>query len=125
MVKMFPIQSQRGAAPHPVSIPWSVAEKAYSVYSGMYGRSQSLECLAGRGGFGPNEMDIFNPGWREECSEIARLRKALEPFAKLAEKVSPDLLDRHEVVLIIAGLLKGGEVTLGDCRAAAMALKVE
>ena len=71
--KMFPIQSQRGAAPHPTRIPWSVADLAYSVYSGLYGRSQSLERLAERGGFGPGEMDDFLPGWRDRCDRIAEL----------------------------------------------------
>jgi hypothetical protein len=73
----FPIQTERGAAPHPLLIPWSVAEKAYSVYAARYGRSQSLERLAERGGFGPSEMDEFLPGWRDEVSEITRLRKEL------------------------------------------------
>lgn len=72
--KLFPIQSQRGAKPHPLQIPWSIAELAYSVYSGEYGRSQTLERLAERGGFGPGEMDVFLPDWREMCSEITRLK---------------------------------------------------
>lgn len=71
--RTFPIQSERGAKGHPLRVPWSLAEKAYSVYSARYGRSQSLERLAERGGFGPSEMDEFTPGWRDECSEIKRL----------------------------------------------------
>jgi hypothetical protein len=77
-MRMFPIQRQRGAKPHPLSIPWSLAELAYSVYSSRYGSSQSLERLAERGGFGPGEMDEFVPDWRERCSEVSRLRSALE-----------------------------------------------
>lgn len=76
--RMFPIQAQRGAAPHPTKIPWSVAELAYSVYSAEYGREQSLERLAERGGFGPGEMDMFLPDWRDRCSEVAALRKRVE-----------------------------------------------
>lgn len=72
--RMFPIQQERGAAPYPTRIPWSVADRAYSVYSAKYGRSQSLERLAERGGFAPSEMDMFLPGWREEASECVRLR---------------------------------------------------
>jgi hypothetical protein len=78
MTKMFPIQPQRGAQPHPLLIPWSVAELAYSVYAAQYGRRQSLERLAERGGFGPLEMDEFLPDWREQCSEIVKLRKRVE-----------------------------------------------
>jgi hypothetical protein len=68
---MFPIQTERGAKPHPLKIPWSVAEKAYSVYAVLHG-SQSLQRLAERGGFGPSEMDTLHPTWREEASEIAQ-----------------------------------------------------
>jgi len=74
---MFPIQRENGAKVHPLKIPWSLAEKAYSVYSAEYGTSQSLARLAERGGFGPSEMDTFVPGWREEASEISELRAAL------------------------------------------------
>jgi hypothetical protein len=72
--RTFPIQTERGAKPHPLRIPWSVAELAYSVYAAEYGRGQSLERLAQRGGFGPGEMDLFLPDWRERCDEIVRLR---------------------------------------------------
>lgn len=75
--RMFPIQSERGAKPHPLLIPWSIAELAYSVYSANYGRSQSLERLSQRGGFGPSEMDMFVPDWRERCSRIAALTAEL------------------------------------------------
>lgn len=80
--RMFPIQSERGAKPHPTRIPWSIAELAYSVYSGKYGRDQSLERLASRGGFGPGEMDTFVPDWRERCDEIASLRAQLAAAAE-------------------------------------------
>ena len=78
--KMFPIQSslgERGVKPHPLNIPWWLADLAYSVYSARYGRSQSLEHLAERGGFGANEMDMFVPDWREQCNENARLTQQL------------------------------------------------
>lgn len=70
--RTFPIQSERGAAPHPIRISWETAELAYSVYSGMYGRGQSLERLAERGGFGPSEMDTFLPDWRTRESLLAQ-----------------------------------------------------
>jgi hypothetical protein len=72
--RLFPIQSQRGAKPHPLQIPWDIAQLAYSVYSSRYGRSQSLERLAERGGFGPCEMDEFLPDWREQCAKRLELR---------------------------------------------------
>lgn len=72
--RLFPIQSERGAKPHPLRIPWSVAELAYSVYSAHY--TQSLESIARRGGFGPSEMDMFLPDWRERCDANAILLKA-------------------------------------------------
>lgn len=81
--KLFPIQRERGAAPHPIRIPWSVAERAYSIYSAKYGRDQSLERLAERGGFGPGEMDEFLPGWRDEVSEITKLRTEVKRLEAL------------------------------------------
>lgn len=55
--RQFPVQ-QYGL------IPWHVAERAYEVYARKFGRQQSLERLAERGGFGVEEMDLFAPGWR-------------------------------------------------------------
>ena len=74
--KQFPIQLERNAAPHPLTIPWSIAELAYSVYASKYGNSQSLERLAERGGFAPSEMDEFLPDWRLR-EEVEQLRKEL------------------------------------------------
>ena len=88
--KTFPIQVERGADPHPLRVPWDVAELAYSVYAGKYGTSQSLERLAQRGGFAPSEMDIFVPDWRTRCDlvqwlrgQVKRLRKTLAEIADL------------------------------------------
>lgn len=71
--RWFPLQVSRDktTAPHPLRIPWPVAEKAYCVYAGKYGRSQTLERLAERGGFSGSEMDMLYPAWREEISAIA------------------------------------------------------
>jgi hypothetical protein len=77
--RMFPIQSSdKNTKPHPTRIPWAIADLAYSVYSARYGRSQSLEHLAERGGFGANEMDLFLPDWRERCDENSSLRTELQ-----------------------------------------------
>lgn len=75
--KQFPIQGDykdRVERP-PGTVPWSIAEQAYSVYSSKYGRGQSLERLAERGGFGHGEMDMWAPeGWHQHF----RVRTSLE-----------------------------------------------
>lgn len=96
----FPIQTERDADPHPLSIPWEVAELAYSVYAGRYGTAQTLKRLAERGGFAPSEMDEFVPDWRKLCctmlslaeengrlaSEVGSLKKALGWIEWLLER---------------------------------------
>ena len=59
------------------SIPWWIAEQAYMVYANKYGDDQSLERLAERGGFGPEELDKYYPEWREKCSLVATLQAQL------------------------------------------------
>jgi hypothetical protein len=56
-------------------IPRSVAERAWVSYARRYGRDQSLDRICERGGFGAGELDMFAPGWREEVSELAILRR--------------------------------------------------
>lgn len=57
--KRFPMQVDRhDSASDWRSIPWGVAEIAYREYAKQFGRSQSLERLAERGGFGWAEF-----GW--------------------------------------------------------------
>lgn len=90
--RLFPIQRECGAKAHPLLIPWSVAEKAYSVYSAQYGTDQSLERLAERGGFYPAEMDELFPAWRQEtdittrytalCAALDRLEQAMRQTVK-------------------------------------------
>ncbi len=83
----FPIQrtlhrNQSQTKPHPLEIPWSVAEKAYNFYP----YSQELERIALRGGFGAIEMDRLHPTWRAEASEITRLQqKVAELEAELKQ----------------------------------------
>jgi len=59
----FPIQrdskrNKAGEMEHhePSSVPWWLAEVAYEWYSKQYGKQQSLERLAERGGFGRDEL---------------------------------------------------------------------
>jgi hypothetical protein len=81
-VKWFPVTpamtttQAEMSGPSPKQIPWSVAEKAYSVYQARYG-GQSLERVAERGGWYAKELDDLFPGWREESSEITALREGL------------------------------------------------
>ena len=46
-------------------IPFVVHLRAYGVYSEMFGKSQTAERLAERGGFAPGELDVFYPEWRK------------------------------------------------------------
>lgn len=47
--KRFPIQGG-------LTVSWEAAERAYEHYAKLYGRQQSLERLAQRGGFGIREF---------------------------------------------------------------------
>jgi hypothetical protein len=69
--KMAPVQG------YIAGIPWSMHLRAYDVYCKMYGRQQALVEGGCRGGFGVSELDRFIPGWREELSEIGRLKREL------------------------------------------------
>jgi hypothetical protein len=62
----FPIQQERKRNEHGemetlhvCTIPWWLAEEAYAYYSSKFGKSQSLETLAARGGFGRYELLLF------------------------------------------------------------------
>ena len=98
--RSFPIQSERGAKPHPLSSPWSVAELAYSVYSGHYGRSQSLETLARRGGFGPGEMDMYLPDWRERCDQLAAARREAEEMTRALREIAERTIHFSEIDVV-------------------------
>ncbi len=58
--RAFPIQSGWDKEAHchekGSSIPWWLAEEAYTYYSSRWGTDQSLERLAERGGFGRDEL---------------------------------------------------------------------
>lgn len=61
-------------------MPWAVADRAWAAYSAQYGREQSVERLAQRGGFGWGEMDMLFPGWRDATDQwkaLAAERDAL------------------------------------------------
>lgn len=105
--RMFPIQSQHGAEPHPLSIPWAIAELAYSAYAAYYGRNQSLECLAERGGFSPCEMDLLLPGWRGRCDENEKLREALRDIGRIVHVMRLDQTCKEAQVIEIQQIING------------------
>ena len=97
--KLFPIAIDYGtrkgeARPHPMKIPWHVAELAYTVYVRDHGgRGQSLERVAERGGFYASEMDMFLPDWRERCEAAGRpgvTRGQLQAWHTRASEVPED-----------------------------------
>ncbi len=56
---MFPIQGSLQKNYLPSHVPWWLAEEAYLEYSRLYGKDQTLERLAERGGFSRNELLMF------------------------------------------------------------------
>jgi hypothetical protein len=74
-------------------IPWSIHARARDAYSAKYGASQSAEGIAEHGGFATGELDVFAPGWREEVSEIARLRAQLDAETGLRQATEKALGD--------------------------------
>jgi len=67
--KIAPVQG------HSPGIPWSLHVRAWNAYSAKYGKQQSAERIAERGGFSASELDIFVPGWRRyDVSEITKAR---------------------------------------------------
>lgn len=68
-VRSFPVLCEPGEPRghgHRRSIPWDVAERAYAEYARRYGRAQSIERLAERGGLSVGELDDLLPSWRAE-----------------------------------------------------------
>ncbi len=119
--KKFPVMwtDNRVSKPGPTSIPWSVADKAYSVYVARYGAQQSLELLAQRGGFYATELDDFLSSWREEASEVDALRAEV---AQLNTELAARL--RVSIDAITAGLESYAR-GWAECREAAAAIRRE
>lgn len=84
-IRWFPVRMDEGSRrPHGVRfrIPWSIAEKAYKIYETQGGLGQSLERIAGRGGFGLLELIWLLAGapdeWPEQTDFHNRFREEKE-----------------------------------------------
>ena len=78
-------------------IPWSCAERAYEKYVRKYGKGQTLERLAERGGFYPEEMDELYPAWREDTEEIYLLRRAMDSVRDAKEDCYQDIISHMHI----------------------------
>lgn len=90
--KTGPVSTGRAGAGS-LKVPWSIMERAYGGYSAKHGTDQSLERICQRGGFGESEMDEFAPGWREEMSEITRLKAKLAEAEELQHHIAKTASD--------------------------------
>ena len=84
--KIAPVQG------YSAGIPWSMHLRAYDAYSKKWAPQPAMIDLEGRncrGGFSVEELDDFIPGWREELSEIGRLKAEIERL-RVALKVIAD-----------------------------------
>jgi hypothetical protein len=108
----FPIQRPSRDYPRPwggSSIPWYIAEKAYTVYQHRWRTSQTLERLAERGGFCVSEMDEFHPAWRDEVAEYECATQTLDleaayplPQQTFTGSLLEQLVDRADVAQRLA-----------------------
>jgi hypothetical protein len=76
-------------------IPWSMHLRAYDAYRKLYGEQKALIDLEGRncrGGFSTHELDAFIPGWRDELSEINKLKSECAHLQKENQKLRGALL---------------------------------
>lgn len=99
--RRFPIQ-------HGLTIPWTMAERAYDYYAERYGRDQTLERLAERGGFGINEWACLY--WRhrlqigQDCSRdcVPRAVTVLVEYelTQAAEKIKAPEARRYDKAIL-------------------------
>ncbi|MCY1080303.1 hypothetical protein [Archangium lansingense] len=97
-----------------------MADKAWAGYSARYGRGQSVEQLAQRGGFGWCEMDTFFPGWREATDEWRKLREDLAEARATIERLRAPLESIEEalvpvVIEALRQVLRGERPFSGAC----------
>lgn len=65
-------------------IPWSMHLRAYAAYCKTCGPQPALIQGNCRGGFCTAELDDFVPGWRDELSEITKLKNKIIELSALA-----------------------------------------
>lgn len=85
--KIAPVQG------YVAGIPWSMHLRAYDAYCKMYGPQEAMIDLEGRncrGGFGVGELDMFIPGWRDELSEMTRLKSEVERLRAVLKAIASD-----------------------------------
>ena len=111
----FPVSSVLGN-PAPTSCSWEAAGIAYSQYSARFGKDQSLERLAERGGFSANEMDEYYPGWREHTKRdegglVREINNYLDHRIKCSAVIKKDELRhiRRQIKEILSRYEKGGK----------------
>jgi hypothetical protein len=61
--ELFPMQNGPG-------IPWSTAEAIYKAYREVFGTSQTLEGIAGRGGFGWSEVEAIRVFYQRKFGKL-------------------------------------------------------
>lgn len=81
-------------------IPWAMHLRAYDAYCKLYGKQQALIEGHCRGGFGVNELDMFIPGWREELSELHRLRADRDEWQRRAAEAEKSVHDMNQHVVL-------------------------
>lgn len=103
-VRRFPMQGGP-------SIPWALAEIIYAGYSVLYGKSQSLERLAERGGFSWCEVEVIyndKDGRSKEAidkaSQTPVARTALDEEIRKALLKCADVMDEREDIARVVGI---------------------
>jgi hypothetical protein len=85
-VKTFPIQDGP-------DVPYECAERAYATYAKFYGKSQSLERLGERGGFGHQEFAcLFNGHRPYGCAEQKACRESADAVGRRLMELEGSLL---------------------------------
>lgn len=85
------LRAERKLAPvqgYSAGIPWAMHLRAYDAYCKKHGEQQALIEGWCRGGFGTGELDMFIPGWRDELSELTKLKAERDQLAELMQKLA-------------------------------------
>ena len=93
--KLAPVQG------YSAGIPWAMHLRAYDAYCKKHGGQQALIEGWCRGGFCTEELDVFLPGWRDELSELTKLKAERDQLAEIvrglttADVITHLVLDNH------------------------------